>query len=419
MTQPDFLAFLISASLGALIGLERQWEDQHGEEGLQPKAGLRTFVLIALLGTASAFISKNFVPGFYGFGFCGLLFALFSRNYFGRDNKPPLGLTTLISTLLTFFIGSLVFWGQAKLSVILTVAMLLLLAGKRPIHHWSERFTDQDVRTALQFLAVTGIILPLAPNENYGPFGAFNPFKIWLMAVLVTGLGFFGYVSMRLFGTRTGLGTMGLLGGLTSSTATTLAFSRQSHDRPELSRGFAMAIVLACTIMLARVAILISAVSPGVLALVWPALALMCVPGLAYAAWYLLRKENAGASAKPPRLSNPLSLKIAIQFAALYAIVVLVSRMGEEWFGSAGITTVSFLSGLTDMDAIALSLGQMVEAAKVAPDLAARGIVIGALSNTLLKTAFTIFLGSRPLRLPVVLVFGSTMLLGIAALWWM
>ena len=116
----------------------------------------------------------------------------FLRNLPAQGDKPPLGLTTLVSALFTFFIGSLVFWGREKLSVILTVSMLLLLAGKRPIHRWTERFTDEDVRGALQFLAVTGVILPLAPNQNYGPFDAFNPFKIWLMVVMVTGLGFLG-----------------------------------------------------------------------------------------------------------------------------------------------------------------------------------------------------------------------------------
>ena len=222
---------------------------------------------------------------------------------------------------------------------------------------------------------------------------------------------------MRLFGTKAGLGTMGILGGLTSSTATTLAFSRQSRELPALSTGFAMAVILACTVMLGRVAILAATVSMRVFTLLWPALIAMCVPGLLYALWILLQKKSVKNTASAPRFTNPLSLKIALQFALLYALVVFLTRAGEAWFGDAGITVVSFISGLTDMDAIALSLSQMTESSKIAPDIAARGIVVGALSNTLLKSGFALCFGSALLRPPVILVFGATILCGIAA-WW-
>jgi uncharacterized membrane protein (DUF4010 family) len=412
MPYADLMPFVVSACLGALIGLERQWEEQREGGAETQKPGLRTFVLWALLGTICAYLDRTFIPGFYPFGFSAVALLILGRSLFPIADKPPLGMTTASSALLTFFIGSLVYWGAVKLSLILSISMLLLLAGKGPIHRWSARFTAEDVRAALLFLALTGVVLPLAPNHDYGPYGAFNPFKIWLMVVLVAGLGFFGYVAVRLFGAGAGLGTMGVLGGLTSSTVTTLAFSRQSRERPALSGGFALAIVLACTIMLVRVAVMTAVVDQSVLHHLWPALVAMCLPGVAYAGWYLWRAPERQEPSAAPRYTNPLGLKVALQFAALYALVVLLARAGAHWFGGTGILAVSFLSGLTDMDAIALSLTQMAAGGGLDAASAARGITIGALSNTLVKAIIACTLGGPRLRPAVTVVFAATLLLG-------
>ena len=408
----ELRAFLISACLGALIGLERQWDNQHGGE--ETRAGLRTFVLWALLGTISAFISKQFVPGFYSVGFGALVLILLAAS---RRDQPSLGLTTLSSAVMTFFLGSLVYWGDQKLSIILAVSMILVLASKRRVHAWSKNFNDEDVHSGLQFLAITGIILPLAPNHDYGPFAAFNPFKIWLMVVLVTGLGFFGYVATRLLGPRKGLGTMGILGGLTSSTVTTLAFSKQSRDRPELSSGFAMAIILASTILLARVAILVATINLNLLAVLSPGLLAMALPGLAYAAWHWMRKGESTAEA--PAFANPMSLRMALQFALLFTTIVFLIRAGAAYLGDTGINLVSFISGLTDMDAIALSLTQLTTTSALALPIAAKAILIGALSNTILKSIFAVSFGTPVLRKTVLLIFAATLLCGGAAVWFM
>jgi len=407
--QAELFAFLTSACLGALIGLERQWDNQHGGE--KTRAGLRTFVLWALLGTTSAFISKQFVPGFYPFGFAALVLILLARS---RCDQPGLGLTTLSSALMTFFLGSLVYWGDQKLSIILAVSIMLLLASKGRVHAWSKAFTDEDVYYALQFLAITGIILPLAPNQDFGPFAAFNPFKIWLMVVLVTGLGFFGYVATRLWGASKGLGTMGILGGLTSSTVTTLAFSKQSRERPELSSGFAMAIIIASTVLLIRIALLVATINLDLLGVLLPGLLALAIPGLLYSSWHWMR--NRQRTAELPTFANPMSLRIALQFALLFGVVVFLTRAGAAYFGNAGINVVSFISGLTDMDAIALSLSQMSTHSALSTTIAAKAIMVGALSNTILKSIFALSLGSPALRKPVALVFGATILCGAATL---
>jgi uncharacterized membrane protein (DUF4010 family) len=412
------VAFLVSASLGALIGIERQWERQHrhGDEG---SGGMRTFVLWAILGCASALIARETTPVFFAVAFAVQAAILIIRPFDRStgDAESP-GLTTTGAALLTFLMGGLVLWGHHQTAAILTAVVVILLASKDRLHALSTRFTEEDVNSALVFLAITGVVLPLAPNQDFGPYGAFNPFNIWLMVVLVTGLGFFGYVAMRVFGPNAGLATMGILGGLASSTVTTIAASRQSRDRPELSDRFAMAIVLACTIMFGRVAVLVAALNRAVFDAVLPGLLAMCVPGVIYSGWCLLSgSRGAEHRGGAPVIANPLSLKVGLKFAALYAVVILLSRAGADRFGAAGVQIVSFISGLTDMDAIALSLTRNAGPDGLPVALAAQGILIGAISNTLLKGAFALTSGAPALRRPILVVFGATILIGGVWCW--
>jgi len=283
----------------------------------------------------------------------------------------------------------------------------------------SQKFTSADVYQALQFAAVTGIVLPLVPDHPYGPYGAFNPFTIWLMVVLVSGLGFAGYVAVRIFGGNRGLAMTGLLGGLASSTATTLAMSRESRDQPRLGQVCALAVILACTVMLARVAVLVGAVSPTLLGAAAPWLALMAVPAIIFAAWSWrhFRDEEAVGTAKPAEAHNPLNLRVAIQFAILYALIVLLVKWAQDVFGGAGLYVASFLSGLTDLDAISLSLAQLQKTGHVLANEGARALVIAAMANALLKTGIAVTLGSASMRRPVLLVLGATALCAGLAAW--
>jgi uncharacterized membrane protein (DUF4010 family) len=416
-------SLLVSTCLGALIGLERQWEGRQEHLTRPALSGVRTFVFWSILGTLSAYISSTQVPGFFTVGFIGVLVAITGHHLLlMRSGTEMPGLTTMVTTLITFLIGGLVYWEQDnRITLVLTVSIILLLAGKKSIHEWTERFTQQDVKNALQFAAVTGIILPLAPNRSFGtpPYDVFNPFYTWLMVVLVAGLGFFAYVAVRMLGSRSGLGAIGLLGGLASSTATTLTCSRQSQDRAELSNGFAMAIVLACTIMLFRIGILVVAVNAETFWEVLPSLLVMAVPGLVFTGWYFFREKRRPPDADFPVVPNPLSLKVALQFAALYAVIVFIVRIASLRYtkSDAGILAASFFSGLTDLDAISLSLTQMVRSSTLSAHVAAQGIVIGAISNTLLKGAFVIAFATPRVRRVICVVFTLTVIVGLI-MWW-
>jgi uncharacterized membrane protein (DUF4010 family) len=212
---------------------------------------------------------------------------------------------------------------------------------------------------------------------------------------------------------------MGVLGGMTSSTVTAMAFSRQSKVRPDLTKGFALAIVLACTVMLARVAVLAASVNRELLFLLIPSLCALAAPGLIYAGVQLFRMRREPISESSPQFENPLGLKIAIQFAVLYALIVLLARAAAYHFGSAGVTAVSFLSGLTDMDAIVLSLGQSVSSGHIDVQTATGGVVIAGIANTILKAGFAMALGTPQLRRIIGAVLGATVLLGAGAWWWL
>jgi uncharacterized membrane protein (DUF4010 family) len=418
--MPELLkALLVSASLGALLGLERQWSGQRSHPKAETVAGARTFALWGVLGTLCAWIDRGHQPGIFLAGFVGmvLLVSLFLFRRAVRDRD--IGLTTAAVSLATYLIGGLVSYGEVKTSVVVAVSLVVLLASKDWLHRISRKFTSTDVYQALQFAAVTGIVLPLVPDRPYGPYGAFNPFNIWLMVVLVSGLGFAGYVAVRIFGGQRGLAMTGLLGGLASSTATTLAMSRESREQPSLGPVCALAVILACTVMLGRVAILVGAVSPTLLGAAAPWLALMAVPAIIFAAWSWrhFRSEETAGAAKPAEAHNPLSLRVAVQFAILYALIVLLVKWAQDIFGGAGLYVASFLSGLTDLDAISLSLAQMQKAGHLLANEGTRALVIAAMANALLKAGMAVTLGSESMRRPVMLVLGATALCAALAAW--
>ncbi len=423
--MPELLkALLVSASLGALLGLERQWSEERDHPAADSMAGARTFALWAGIGTLCAWFSREQHPWFFLAGFAGMVafLSLFLVRRASRDRD--IGLTTGAVGLVTYLLGGLVFFGQGRAAVIIAITMLLILASKDWLHTLSRKFTRTDVHQALQFAAVTGIVLPLVPNQPFGPYGAFNPFMIWTMVVLVSGLGFLGYVAVRIFGEDKGIAFTGILGGLASSTATTLAMSRRSRAFPDTGRLCALAVVLACTVMLGRVAVLVGAVGVSgptgfeLLRSVAPWLALVAVPGIVFAVQsyrHLSRRHPVVSAAHEVR--NPLSLRIAVQFAILYALIVLLVRWANDVFGGTGVYWASFISGLTDLDAIALSISQLQEAGSVSTGEATRALLVAAGANSLLKAFIAVSLGARTMRMPIALVLGGTIVVAALCAW--
>ncbi len=402
---------VVSACLGALIGLIRQWGDQHQADP-GDFAGLRTHTLWSVLGCLGAYSHTHHVP----FALLaimlvvpGHLIALAANRH---DRSQP-GSTSFAEALLTILCGALVYWNETRAAILVAALTMVVLGSKQPIHTWARELTPADIRGTLQFAAITGVILPLVPNQPMGPFDGFNPFSTWLMVVLISGLGFAGYVAIRVMGTRAGILLTGVFGGLASSTACTLAFSRRSREAPDLAEHYALAVVAACTIMLPRILLVIGLVNRDLVPALLAPFALMALPGVGFIVWIWLRRRPTYRPGDTPVIGNPLGLLTAIKFAALYAAIAFLVRAFRAQGWTDGMLPLSFVSGLTDLDAIALSIARDHSEAGTVTTLATQAIVLAAVANSLLKAALAISLGSRGLRQRIAIVLGLTAAAGI------
>ena len=409
---------VVSACLGALIGLIRQWSEQKDKPGDMNFGGVRTYTLWSLLGYLAAFLTQHYSAAVLPvalFLIGGHLTMLHWRD--GKDGHP--GSTTFVAALLTCLVGALVNWGHQQTAILVAALTMVTLGSKQPLHSWTRHFTAEDIRSALQFAAITGVILPLVPDRPLGPFGAFNPYSTWLMVVLISGLGFGGYILMRLLGAQAGITVTGLVGGLASSTATTLAFSRRSKDEPELSSSYALAVVLACTVMLARVGVMIAALNTELALKIALPFAVMALPGAGFALWQWLAQRSEKQTVAPPHIHNPLGLGIAIKFGLLYALVAFLVKAATSLQFTAGLLPLSFLSGLTDMDAIALLMANSLHDGSVATELATKCVIVGAIANSIMKAGFAISLGSPQLRRQITVVLSLTVVAGVLTLFFL
>jgi uncharacterized membrane protein (DUF4010 family) len=416
--MPPLLGLIIaSAGLGALVGLIRQWSDQVAKPANAVDfGGVRTHTLWAILGCLGAVASRDYAP----FSLPIVLIAVAAHLIFWRrqeraDGATP-GSTSFAASLLTLFIGALVAWDQTQSAIVITALTMVLLGLKQPLHAWTRAFTEADIRATLQFVAVTGVVLPLVPNRNFGPLEAFNPYTTWMFVVLISGLGFAGYVAMRLLGARAGLLVTSLLGGLASSTAATLAFSRRSRQEPALSAHYAFAVVIACTVMLARIALVIGILNRQLaLALLLP-FACMTLPAVGYGGWLWRTRQSEFRKVEAPNVGNPLGLPTAIKFALLYALISFLVKAATHAGWQTGLLPLSFASGLTDMDAISLTLANNLKTGAIPLPLATQAVIVAAVANSVLKAALAVGFGSPALRRHVAVVLGLTAVAGVIAI---
>lgn len=238
--------FALAALIGLLIGLEREHSQQESET--THFAGIRTFPMITLLGCTTALLAEENQIWLFAVGMAGMVGLILTVYAFSAQHGD-LGVTTEIVALLAYLIGGLVYWNEIWLAVALGVIVTVLLALRPFLHNLVARIDREDIYATLKFVVVSAVILPLLPDEAYGPWGVLNPFQIWLIVVFVSAVSFTGYVAIKLLGPRRGIGLTGFLGGLVSSTAVTLGFSQRSRETPPLARHLALGIVIASTTM--------------------------------------------------------------------------------------------------------------------------------------------------------------------------
>lgn len=406
------LRFAVAIGLGTLLGLERE-RRKAGDGGAG--AGVRTFALIALSGALAGYFSERFGLDWLALAMFVAIAALVIGMYVVTASHGDTGIATELSALLAFTLGWLCVHGELQLASWVAVAMALLLALKEWLHQLASRINTSDVEATLKFCIVTLIILPLVPDTNYGvpPLDVVNPYKIWLMVVLISALNFTSYLLIKLVGAEHGVGLAGLLGGLASSTAVTLGFSQRSRQPGEDASTLALGIVLAWTVMFFRVVIMTALINWELGRRIAPVIGLLCVAslGACYWLWRQNRQRQRG-EVKPG--SNPFELHEAIKFGLLFGLVMVISKAAQVYFGDAGLYLAAAVAGLTDVDAITLAMADLARSDAAHLQVAARAIVIAVMANTLTKSAMAIGLGSSELRritLPMALL-----LLGSGAL---
>jgi uncharacterized membrane protein (DUF4010 family) len=411
MDNPDLaLRFAVALGLGMLIGIER--ERSKGEEG---GAGVRTFALIALTGALAGYLGENLGLAWLALSIFFAVAALIIGQYVVTALRGDTGITTEVSALLAFLLGLLCAHGQLRLAAWVAVAMALLLALKGWLHQLASRINASDVEATLKFGIVTLIILPLVPDHNYGPppLDVMNPYKIWLMVVLISALNFASYLLIKIVGTEHGIGIAGLLGGLASSTAVTLGFSQRSRQPGEDAHALALGILLAWTVMFFRVAIMTSLISWELGQRLAVAIGLLCVASLG-ACYWLWRRRQQAERGEVKAGSNPFELDEAIKFGLLFGVVVLIAKAAQVYLGDAGLYLAAGIAGLTDVDAITLAMADLAKTDDSSVGTAARAIVIAVMANTLTKSGMSIGLGSPELRRITLPISGLLLAVGIA-----
>ena len=378
-------------------------------------AGVRTFALLSLAGCTAAFVADLLALPWAFIGIILPLGALVTAAYFITGSRGNVGMTTEVAAIVTILAGALCFWDQIAVAVALGVIITALLSLKLELHGFAARIKREDIVATLKFAIITAIILPVLPNQSFGPppFDVLNPYKIWWMVVLISGISFLGYVLIKLVGSRQGIGLTGLLGGLASSTAVTLSLSQRSQKETQLGKPFALAILIAWTIMFGRVLMEVMVTNLTLLEVVWLPITVAGLAGLTYGAYLYFAPR--GSDAGGVSVSNPFELGPAITFGLLYGLILLVARAAQLYFGETGVYVSSILSGLADVDAITLSMAELSNNGTVELSTAARAIVLATMSNTVVKGSIVLASGSRALRralLPgflLILVTGTTL----------
>lgn len=405
-----FQQFGIALGLGLLVGLQR-------ESTASALGGVRTFPLVTLFGSLCGVLALTTGGWVIAAGLVCLtgLIAL-SKQAESRQQSFNPGLTTETAMLLMFGVGAYLINGQRALAIALGGCVAVLLHFKGELHHAVTHLTANDLKAIMQFALISLVILPVLPNRAFGPYAVLNPRQIWWMVVLIVGISLGGYISYKLFGTQAGLLLGGVLGGLISSTATTVSYAKRTRQATNITPLAAIILLIASAVVYARLLLEIATVAPRLfVAALWPLSALgLFLSGCAFVLWLLNRDEKN----EMPPLENPSELKSALVFGLLYAVILFAVAAVKQHFGNRGLYAVAALSGLTDVDAITLSTAQLVNNERLSANEAWKIILSATLSNLIFKAGAVAALGSRPLLLRIGASFGLALALGLGLLFW-
>ncbi len=384
--NPQIIGLGIALAIGFVIGLEREWAEDK-------PVGVRSFALIAAFGGISALLNPESGGWLVAIGLLALSFILVLHVH----RRKLEGITTLVAAFIVYLLGAAAVAGYWLPAIVLGGAIMVLLHWKQPLHKWVARLGDKDFEIVVRFVLIALVILPVLPDTDIGPYGAFNPFTAWFMVVLIVGINLVGFVAFRLVGARAGGWLAGLLGGLVSSTATTVSYADLSKRERGLGPVAALVILVASAVVYGRVLVELAIVAPDlVTSMVGPAVAFTAVLlGLSAVVYRTVRSKT---DTELPERENPARIRQAVIFAALYAVILFGVAAARDLIGDEAVYAVAFVSGLTDVDALTLSIAQLYSGGESPGFDAWRVIFLATLSNLLFKIVAASLLGSAELR---------------------
>lgn len=405
-------AFAVSIGIGLLIGLER-------ERKTDAKAGLRTFALTAMLGCLLALIGEKIGSGWIvATGFVVLPTMMIAALMQDPQDDGDPGTTSIVALMVCYGLGVLTWYGHTTLAVMLAITTTILLYFKAQLQGVSRSLTNKDLISILQFGVLSLVVLPILPNHDFGPYNALNPHQIWWMVVLISGLSLAGYAALRLIGNRHGAPLLGFFGGMVSSTATTLVFARNARDDTKLLGTATLVILIANLVVILRIGIIAILLAPSLIASLSVILGVGLCSGLV-AVMIKWRTLNAAGHLPLPEVKNPTEIRTALTFGLLYGAVLLLSAWLQDIAGSQGLWLVAFVSGFTDIDAIALSTLRLFNQNTLNAGPTVIAIGLAALSNLIFKAGLIITIGGKALArqaLPGLAIIGAGFIAGIILL---
>lgn len=406
----------LSIAIGALVGAERHWRERDAGAGGRT-AGLRTYTLIGMLGGVTGLIARAFpqsgpaaaitvVGGFVAFS---AVFAVF--QYREQVAEHDFSVTSVVAAMLTFALGVVAVLGDIGLASAGGVVLVAVLASREVLHGFIRRLSWNELRAAIILLAMTFVILPLVPSDPVGPFGGISPAKTWMLVIMLAAISFCGYIAVKLLGSARGELVAGAVGGVVSSTGTTLTNARRAADGVD-ARTLAAGALGSSAVSCIRTAFLVGLLAAPLTRALIPALLATALVMIAYAG-LLARKGAAEHQEHKPK--NPFDLDSVVTMALVLVAVGFVARAAAAWYGEGGVLVVSALSGLADVDAVTVTVAGMLNTLSATVAAAAIGIAVA--SNTVAKAAYAIAFGSHAFGLQVALASVLALAAGAAAFW--
>ena len=382
-----------SLAIGFLVGLERERHEN-------AIAGLRTFTLIALAGSLGGYIDVQSGSSLATWALLLLVAASLMIAQLKSEATEP-DTTTVVAALITFVLGYILWIGHPILPAAIAVTMTALLFFRKELRAVPLRLTKQEIISFFQFAAIAIIVLPILPNINYGPYEVFNPYQIGWLVVLISGLSLLGYLALRVFGHKSGIAIAGVLGGMASTTATTLVYAKYSREQTGFSNIAATIILLSHLIQLGRIGIIVGILEFTLIPLMLPWLIGGAVTGGLFVLW--LYRRIAIHTEPLPKISprNPAEIVSASIFAVSFAVILFLVAWMNDIFAEAGVFLVSFFSGLTDVDAITVSNLKLVSDSVLEPQTAIYAIILAYFANLIFKLGIVFVFADKKLRAPI------------------